>query len=639
MGASASSQASFGVNTGKIIATQQLAAKNNITIQAAALQIAATDKAAADKAAAAKAIADKAAAAQQAADVKRINDANIGYKFVGCYKDQDSRALPTLVGLVDKNNAVKTCYNNIKPGHKYFAIQSGNECRAGDSGYDKYGAVTTCDINQGGAWVNAVYENVSPVPVCTGFQTPGCALTQYGQFGLRNQFDGTVINIYDDNHGFGFNKGNTLNYINGGDMADIKVSYINDTDFNLIYTVNGVDKVLNNAHQDDIVSYDNQVDNSSSNAIWSFNISNGIANQIKNKQSGGYWALNTWGDQLNPSAWAAVWAQGGYKPLKIIVVKPSPLIVKYNDVLNNKIKCCTGEYDEAVYGDICKSLDIWNSDGNYTPTCNSLLRTNCANGDNFNTATCKKWCLAKPFECMDTATTFCGKDKNYLSDNCKSFCSIPDQNIANQCNTMLVTKCTDPANKDPWCSCYKPLNTFAGFEKIDPLKNNLTRCFIPECKNYGFKATLQADPACPSCIQDLSIGGSAEYNAQDIKQTCGTDLGIPKPAIPTPVPPAASPSSIVPVTSPTSVPVISPISAVPVVPAISAAPATPTAITASSDTKTSPDDSITNAVAYQTPTIAGSFSELGTIMKSNIGITIGITVVLVTLLVVFTVKK
>lgn len=95
-------------------------------------------------------------------------------KFVGCYKDTSTRALPTLAGT---GMSMAQCITAAKnAGVPYFGMQNGNaatglgECWLG-SDPTKFGVATNCNpitnaatlqanpgAQMGGPWSNAVYR-------------------------------------------------------------------------------------------------------------------------------------------------------------------------------------------------------------------------------------------------------------------------------------------------------------------------------------------------------------------------------------------------------------------------------------------------------------------------------------------------
>lgn len=93
------------------------------------------------------------------------------YKYIGCYKDEKERTLPTYHGQIA---SIPLCFEAAKKsGHTHFGIQNGNECYSGKGGHDKFlvesdndckfkfGAVSNAasdKIESGGNWRNAVYQ-------------------------------------------------------------------------------------------------------------------------------------------------------------------------------------------------------------------------------------------------------------------------------------------------------------------------------------------------------------------------------------------------------------------------------------------------------------------------------------------------
>ena len=89
-------------------------------------------------------------------------------KYMGCFKDMPSRALPKQIGVMTFNEALNAAKNG---GYKYFSLQDagpyGNKKAqifvSNDDNYGKYGPVNcnsklnTGEIT-GGSWTNAVYK-------------------------------------------------------------------------------------------------------------------------------------------------------------------------------------------------------------------------------------------------------------------------------------------------------------------------------------------------------------------------------------------------------------------------------------------------------------------------------------------------
>ena len=89
---------------------------------------------------------------------------------MGCFKDADNRAIPSLEGTdatLDghyrtRENAVGKCLRvAIKRGYSAFAVQDGGACFSSSTTrntYSKYGPSTSCAANgKGGPMANEVY--------------------------------------------------------------------------------------------------------------------------------------------------------------------------------------------------------------------------------------------------------------------------------------------------------------------------------------------------------------------------------------------------------------------------------------------------------------------------------------------------
>lgn len=93
------------------------------------------------------------------------------YRYIGCYGDGNPRRLPVLMYASATSNSVDLCYQAAaKAGYRYFGVQFGAECYAGD---DLGAAVVLgeascampCVSNAaqvcGNAGANSVYEATS----------------------------------------------------------------------------------------------------------------------------------------------------------------------------------------------------------------------------------------------------------------------------------------------------------------------------------------------------------------------------------------------------------------------------------------------------------------------------------------------
>ncbi|KAI8522215.1 hypothetical protein Bbelb_019690 [Branchiostoma belcheri] len=94
-----------------------------------------------------------------------------GYTSLGCWRDTNTRAIPTLEGtdsLLDgdpqsRQHAIQKCYQvALSRDFTVFAVQYGGECFGSANGintYNRYGPTTTCaEDGKGGAWGNEVYK-------------------------------------------------------------------------------------------------------------------------------------------------------------------------------------------------------------------------------------------------------------------------------------------------------------------------------------------------------------------------------------------------------------------------------------------------------------------------------------------------
>ena len=90
----------------------------------------------------------------------------VNYYHIGCFKDNRSRAMPTLLGnWRHDSQAVQKCSLAAeKAGYSVFGVQYAGECWSGPQAhmtYKKYGASKRCAKGIGGTWAQDVYEIVS----------------------------------------------------------------------------------------------------------------------------------------------------------------------------------------------------------------------------------------------------------------------------------------------------------------------------------------------------------------------------------------------------------------------------------------------------------------------------------------------
>ena len=122
------------------------------------------------------------------------------YTYKGCYRDNGSRAIPSMQGHV---SSVSQCAQIAESRNQnVFGVQYGGECWTGldeQSAY-KYGATSSCPT-LGGTWTNQVYVKSNPVQICTS-TTPAWRFqesfnnwytikqngfrTNWGSLGIRN---------------------------------------------------------------------------------------------------------------------------------------------------------------------------------------------------------------------------------------------------------------------------------------------------------------------------------------------------------------------------------------------------------------------------------------------------------------------
>ena len=89
---------------------------------------------------------------------------------MGCYKDENVLAIPTLEGrdpILDgpyreRNDSIQKCYQaTLSRGYPAFAVQFGGECFSSTdilAIYNRYGPSTACEADgKGGGLANEVY--------------------------------------------------------------------------------------------------------------------------------------------------------------------------------------------------------------------------------------------------------------------------------------------------------------------------------------------------------------------------------------------------------------------------------------------------------------------------------------------------
>ena len=96
---------------------------------------------------------------------------SVKYESLGCYKDKDVRAIPSMEGTdgllkddyLQRNHAIQKCaVAALTWGYKMFAIQDGGMCVGSPNAhkvYGKYGKSQDCkNDGKGGAGANQVYN-------------------------------------------------------------------------------------------------------------------------------------------------------------------------------------------------------------------------------------------------------------------------------------------------------------------------------------------------------------------------------------------------------------------------------------------------------------------------------------------------
>ena len=91
------------------------------------------------------------------------------YQSLGCWKDTENSAVPTLEGkdarlkgsFSSRDYAIDLCYQSAKAkGYQIFAVQNGGWCGGmkGGTRYQKYGKANNCKYGKGGSSANNVYQ-------------------------------------------------------------------------------------------------------------------------------------------------------------------------------------------------------------------------------------------------------------------------------------------------------------------------------------------------------------------------------------------------------------------------------------------------------------------------------------------------
>ena len=98
-------------------------------------------------------------------------DYYLGYRSVGCYKDDSNRAITIVEGtdpILDgsyhsrKNPIAKCAATALRKGYTMFAVQDGGHCQTSATAaqtFDKYGVSDACRADgEGGPMANHVYS-------------------------------------------------------------------------------------------------------------------------------------------------------------------------------------------------------------------------------------------------------------------------------------------------------------------------------------------------------------------------------------------------------------------------------------------------------------------------------------------------
>ena len=99
------------------------------------------------------------------------------YTSLGCWKDKEIRAIPTLEGKISildepwgsRQDAIQKCFLAAKSlGYAVFAVQAGGWCASSataKSTFKKYGQSSACNSNgKGGRFASSVYEIIEGKP-------------------------------------------------------------------------------------------------------------------------------------------------------------------------------------------------------------------------------------------------------------------------------------------------------------------------------------------------------------------------------------------------------------------------------------------------------------------------------------------
>jgi hypothetical protein len=177
----------------------------------------------------------------------------------------------------------------------------------------------------------------------------------------------------------------------------------------------------------------------------------------------------------------------------------------------NTIYCVNEKLSEPL-------CQMWGS--LHTDEYNDRYGTYCQQGNNFTNNSCQQWCVNNNTLCQPIAKKYCQIGTNFLSDSCKEYCR-KDANKA-ICDTIIDAQCAKSENKDnSYCSCYKPVNMFPGYESAPQDIIGYTHCIITQCINDGYKNEGRRSGDCPKCIQSINISGSG-VSANDLKTNCQT---------------------------------------------------------------------------------------------------------------------
>lgn len=147
------------------------------------------------------------------------------------------------------------------------------------------------------------------------------------------------------------------------------------------------------------------------------------------------------------------------------------------------------------------------------------LEENKSNCYLINSVKCKEEKHKNDAYCSMYADGFCDIDDNFLQDVCKERCKLSENK--EECDERVKTKC-DEYKDNPYCSCFKKVNEFTGFENIKEEQNNNTHCYNEDCIKNGYLLSTKSIDDCPDCVKGNH--NEKDYTKSKFVETCGNTI-------------------------------------------------------------------------------------------------------------------